>query len=208
MAARPRPQGRIVRSAPARGKRPPLSEEDNMRLENLRWRSGSTSRKSATRGLACPFLKAFPDTPQWNLNGTCTRHSWPTIPRLKYISPCLSNMKRKKRASTDTNREHLYRCHAQQSFSCPRCVASFEKQKDLDDHLRSQDPCKIANRKDGLQQTINKTQIERLKKRKGLYGQDDVQKWFEIWGILFPTHERPLSPCKCWISSLIIGIVS
>lgn len=43
------------------------------------------AKKTIARGLACPFLKAYPETPQWNLNGTCVRHSWPTIPRLKYM---------------------------------------------------------------------------------------------------------------------------
>lgn len=113
---------------------------------------------------------------------------------------------KKRKKPTDATREHLYRCHAQQSLSCPRCVAAFENQKDLDDHLRSLEPCKVANRKDGLQQTISPEQMDKLKKRKGLYGQSDVQKWFEIWHVLFPGHHPPESPCECWLLFLYMSI--
>lgn len=103
-----------------------------------------------------------------------------------------------KRILTNTNREHLYRCHAQQSLSCPRCVASFDKQESLDEHLLLEERCQVANRKDGIQQTISPAQVDKLRRRKGLYGQSDLQKWYEIWEILFPTHQRPTSPCKFW----------
>lgn len=194
MANRPQPDGRTPRHFHSRGKRSPLSEHDDARIENIRWRSGSTPRKTNARGLACPFLKAFPNTPQWNLNGTCARHSWPSIPRLKYIISVSLHLCKATRTNVD--REHLYRCHAQNSLSCPRCVASFEKPADLDDHLRSAEPCKVANRKDSVQQTINSMQIDRLRKRKGTYGQNDIQKWYEIWDILFPDRQRPSSPCE------------
>ncbi|KAK0631229.1 hypothetical protein B0T14DRAFT_501336 [Immersiella caudata] len=35
----------------------------------------------------------------------------------------------------------------------------------------------------------------RLKRRPQL-GSDDESRWFEVWAILFPTLERPVTPCK------------
>lgn len=153
-------------------------------------RSKSVDVSSSPR-FACHFFVATPQ--KVDLNAICARTSWPSISRLKYV--CRSTASRGN--LSDGYREHLYRRHAQQRPTCARCASTFEKEKDLQEHLRADDPCKIRDATDCSSQSISPAQMYRLRRRKGQYNETEVNKWFEIWHLLFPDRKRPSSPCKC-----------
>ncbi|KAJ4390824.1 hypothetical protein N0V93_004423 [Gnomoniopsis smithogilvyi] len=148
-------------------KRATFPPQDNKEYHEAS-RSRSKSVDSPNARFACHFLIANPH--KLEANAICARTTWPSIPRLK---------------------EHLYRRHGQQRPSCARCACTFEKEKDLDEHLRAEKPCKISDRPS---QSISPAQMHMLKRRKGQYNGSEFNKWFEIWDLLFPDRPRPNSP--------------
>ena len=94
---------------------------------------------------------------------------------------------------TENKREHLYRKH--QIYQCPRCKDTFKNQESLDVHLHSSEWCERVDSE--VQVEGITAQIERRlrSKKKAYREQSDVDRWKEIYRILFPGSEVP-SPCK------------
>lgn len=152
--------------------------------------SRSKSVDSPNARFACHFLIANPRKIQ--ANAICARTTWPSIPRLKCVSLPLDLQS----TLSDEDREHLIRRHGQQRPSCARCARTFEKQKDLEEHQRAERPCQILNPGDRPSQSISPAQMYSLRRRKGQYNESEVDKWFEIWDLLFPDKQRPRTPCE------------
>lgn len=97
------------------------------------------------------------------------------------------------------SREHLARSHKLPEFACPRCCERFAKEKDMNEHLREDEPCTkrqplrstIRNLADGY----DKDQADLLKKRKTGPCQN---KWISWYCILFDEDESsPNLPSPC-----------
>lgn len=100
-------------------------------------------------------------------------------------------------------REHLYRRHSEPKFSCPRCDAIFDRDGELQGHLRRDDLCDIITKHSSggpPSNTISAEQMNQLRKRKGQYRENEEEKWYEVFSILFPYHKRPDSPCRFTLS--------
>lgn len=67
---------------------------------------------------------------------------------------------------------------------------------ELDCHLRADKPCNISKSSDRPSQSINPAQMSTLRRRNGLQKGNEVERWFQIWEILFPDRPRPCSPCR------------
>lgn len=64
-------------------------------------------------------------------------------------------------------------------------------------HLREPEPCKISDA--GEADGYNKEQEKQLRVRKRPPNQTEVDRWFEMYRILFPRDNAMStpSPCKC-----------
>ncbi|KAI8634269.1 hypothetical protein F5Y19DRAFT_206759 [Xylariaceae sp. FL1651] len=117
---------------------------------------------------ACPFHK---HNPKAHRKSVCTR-AWPSIHRLK---------------------QHLYRVHLLPKHNCPRCTSSFENEKELQIHLRADEPCKKSDLipEEGIDQDTEKRLKERQKHKSGL---TETQRWNDIYLLLFPGTDRNALP--------------
>jgi hypothetical protein len=96
-------------------------------------------------------------------------------------------------------REHLYRRHELPKAKCHRCCEYFEKEEELEEHQRMDTPCTVRER--GPVDPIHgfdEQQLNELKSSKRSKS-PEVERWKEIYGILFripiDSPEMP-SPCK------------
>ncbi len=99
-----------------------------------------------------------------------------------------------------TIREHLKRVHS--PVQCERCHLVFPGTdralclSQLADHRKQSIPCDLGDpsKKEG----IDEAQWATLDKQNRKKSQEAhrVEKWFEIWGVLFPGIARPSSPCE------------
>ncbi|PSS00672.1 hypothetical protein BD289DRAFT_18806 [Coniella lustricola] len=146
----------------------------------------ATTAAAIPARFACPFLKANPR--QTEPTSICARSTWPNITRLK---------------------EHLSRRHAERKISCPRCDATFDGELEQQDHLRSEKLCDITTKHPSSDQpsnTISSQQMARLKKRsKGQHRENEEEKWYEVFSILFPQSKRPDSPCRSSTFTVVIS---
>ncbi|GAP83642.1 putative udp-glucoronosyl and udp-glucosyl transferase family protein [Rosellinia necatrix] len=119
--------------------------------------------------LACPFHK---HNPKAHRKDGCIKGAWKTIHRLK---------------------EHLYRVHLLPKHNCPRCNSCFENDKELQTHLRADDPCKKSNvaREEGIDQDTERKLRERKKYNSC---QTESQRWNDIYLLLFPGADRNAIP--------------
>jgi len=135
------------------------------------------------RRLACPFYKHSPQT--YKYQPQCVGPGWQTVSRVK---------------------EHIYRRHTQSSlsFSCPRCFAEFPAQSALQDHLRQTTVCLARASERNLEGMVNSSQIMMLKKR-GKKSATEVERWFDVYRILFPAVPpgKLPSPCNAVHQSLL-----
>lgn len=118
--------------------------------------------------LSCPFHKHNPTS---HRKEVCMR-TWKSIHRLK---------------------EHLYRVHLLPKHFCPRCTLCFDNDKELQAHLRVDEPCKKLNviREEGIDQDTERKLRERKKHKSG---QTEVQRWNDIYLLLFPDADRNAIP--------------
>ncbi|KAI1426262.1 hypothetical protein F5Y12DRAFT_783998 [Xylaria sp. FL1777] len=119
--------------------------------------------------LACPFHKHNPKAHKKEL---CTKGGWKSIHRLK---------------------EHLYRVHLLPKHNCPRCNCRFGDDKELQAHLRADDPCKKSHvaPEEGIDQDTERKLRERKRPNSG---QTETQRWNEIYLLLFPDADRNAIP--------------
>ncbi|KAI0472293.1 hypothetical protein F4859DRAFT_99646 [Xylaria cf. heliscus] len=119
--------------------------------------------------LACPFHKHNPKAHKKDL---CMKGGWKSIHRLK---------------------EHLYRVHLLPKHNCPRCNSCFENDKELQVHLRADEPCKKSNvaPEEGIDQDTERKLRERKRYNSG---QTETQRWNDIYLLLFPGADRNAIP--------------
>ncbi|KAI0435864.1 hypothetical protein F4803DRAFT_275905 [Xylaria telfairii] len=119
--------------------------------------------------LACPFHKHNPKAHKKEL---CMKGGWKSIHRLK---------------------EHLYRVHLLPKHNCPRCNSCFENDKELQVHLRADEPCKKSNvaPEEGIDQDTERKLRERKRHNSG---QTETQRWNDIYLLLFPGVDRNAIP--------------
>jgi len=82
---------------------------------------------------------------------------------------------------------------------CNRCYRLFtgsDTHGQLIEHYRAAEPCEIGD--SILVEGISEAQWAQLEKQNRKKNQElhKVDKWFEIWRVLFPDKEPPSTPCK------------
>jgi len=110
------------------------------------------------------------------------------------------------------HREHLKRVHS--PVQCERCHEIFPGTdralclSQLAEHRKMDVACELGDpsRKEG----IDEAQWAALDKQNRKKSQEAhrVEKWFEIWDVLFPGRPRPKSPCKLHRTSKVDGKIA
>jgi len=75
----------------------------------------------------------------------------------------------------------------------------------LQKHRQLPNPCQLKPA--ALKEGISEAQWANLEKKKSIKKQQAtsrVEKWMEIWDIIFPGIQKPDTPCKCFISIICI----
>jgi hypothetical protein len=192
-------------------------EDDPQERDPKKYKEGEHGLADGDPLLACPFWKKDPakynkhylsDTnTRMNKYGRCEGPGFTTMHRLKYVKPLFLL----RVCPTNPSREHLERKHTH--AQCERCGAVFDgsdeptRAKRLQDHLRLAVPCELSDTI--VQEGISTTQWATIRKqvdKKGKgnsrpIGKSTVEKWNEIWVVLFPDVLVPSNPCK--LTSLI-----
>ncbi|KAF2663811.1 hypothetical protein BT63DRAFT_112518 [Microthyrium microscopicum] len=131
--------------------------------------------------LACPYYKRNPEVHKtWK---SCSGPGFVSVHRLK---------------------EHLYRRHALR-MHCPRCWQLFKNDGEVDLHLRSKNICEIEETK--TLEGFDKAQEACLKSRKRT-NLSEVERWKDIYRILFPEDPSDSVPSPCKIFSDIPYLMS
>ena len=92
------------------------------------------------------------------------------------------------------SREHLYRKH-HFLLQCQRCKTAFKSQEEVDSHAESVIACQPRARE--LQDGFTIETFLVLRNKKKLFpGQDEEDKWREIYQLLFPDATVIPGPCK------------
>lgn len=189
--------------------------------------------------LACPFHKLNPakygiqhgatsSTVKSDYYRACAGPGFKTIQRLKYgpppfrqfplvlLSPVAfaGGFRMACNPNLLNRREHLKRKHT--VVQCERCYKIFrgnnrEASQQLTQHSRSDEICQIGDA--GLREGINNVQWALLDKQNRKKPQEShkLEKWFEIWEILFPNNDKPKTPCEsavCFFSPLDSPVTS
>jgi hypothetical protein len=79
---------------------------------------------------------------------------------------------------------------------CDRCYLLFGTIDELKAHRQRLESCQIGCSE--LKEGIDESQwqkIERVLRAKTDKGKSAVDKWYDIWEILFPKVQRPSNPC-------------
>lgn len=104
-------------------------------------------------------------------------------------------------------REHLKRVHT--PAQCDRCYYIAGSSAELVDHRRLPEPCQ--KKSESLKEGISNAQWDEIDKKthkkKGKGAFSDVEKWNEIWRVLFSDSVPMPHPCKirlqkCSVTSL------
>ncbi|KAI0390003.1 hypothetical protein F5Y17DRAFT_469241 [Xylariaceae sp. FL0594] len=141
--------------------------------DNGQDRGGSKRAKKESESggvkLACPFYK---HNPKAHTRKGCVTGAWESIHRLK---------------------EHLYRVHLLPKYKCPRCNLGCKSDKELEDHLRADEPCRKSSlvREEGIDPEMEKKLRERKKHNSG---ETSGQQWIKIYLILFPAANLDAIP--------------
>jgi hypothetical protein len=96
-------------------------------------------------------------------------------------------------------REHLKRKHY--PVQCERCYRLFDggsdravKVRELENHRKLPQGCELGDA--SLKEGISEAQWASLDRKKKNQGSSNIEKWNEIWAILFPDKPCPETPCK------------
>ncbi|KAK4235546.1 POZ-AT hook-and zinc finger-containing protein 1 [Achaetomium macrosporum] len=137
--------------------------------------------------LACPFHKQNPI--RYGVNGMLSPGKKP-----KYRACAGPGFK-----SIQRLKEHLKRVHS--PVQCERCKMTFNVGKDraqalteLAEHRKREEPCELRDA--SLKEGVDEAQWAKLEKQNRRRNQEvhRVEKWFEMWDILFPGSARPDNP--------------
>lgn len=86
------------------------------------------------------------------------------------------------------SREHLYWRHMSPPNLCARCMATFDSDQELREHLRASIPCELNPDRHVESITPEKEKAIKSKKRDSKTGtKNDEQTWNEIYKLLFPS---------------------
>jgi hypothetical protein len=195
------------------GRRERDEEEDDQQERDPK--KPKENEHGATDGdvlLACPFWKKDPNkynkhylsdtNTRMNKYGRCEGPGFATMQRLKYVKSLFLLREH----HINPSREHLDRKHTH--AQCERCGAIFDgsdettRARRLQDHLRLPVPCELKDPivKEGISTSQWATLRKQAdKKRKGdsrPIGKTMVEKWNEVWVVLFPDVKLPSNPCK------------
>jgi uncharacterized C2H2 Zn-finger protein len=77
---------------------------------------------------------------------------------------------------------------------CPRCWQIFQNEADVDSHLQRKQVCEIGEAKSI--ERLDKTMEVRLRSRKRTT-LSEVEKWKEVYRILFPDDSDDMMPSPC-----------
>jgi hypothetical protein len=162
------------------------NNEDGHSKKRRKLKPGGDAEMMAVCRFACPFFKHDPQL--YSRRRSCPGPGWPTVHRMKYMG-----MTPLSPTPTNSDREHLYRAHAQ-PIQCPRCYKVVETDADLFDHLRGE-PCEVSAPQ--AIEGISREQLKVLRKRAAPCRLEE-EKWRDVYRLLYPTvleTEIP-SPCK------------
>ncbi|KAL8420494.1 hypothetical protein RB594_003328 [Gaeumannomyces avenae] len=145
--------------------------------------------------LACPFHKLNPA--KYGIQHGATSSNVKSDYYRACAGPGFKTIQRLK--------EHLKRKHT--VVQCERCYKIFrgnnrEASQQLTQHSRSSESCQIGDA--ALREGINNVQWALLDKQNRKKPQEThkLEKWFEIWEILFPNNDKPKTP---WYDGLSIA---
>ncbi|KAK7906584.1 hypothetical protein PG985_016321 [Apiospora marii] len=112
---------------------------------------------------ACPFFKRHP-----NKHRDCS----------KYVLKRIQDVK-----------QHLNRSHRTPDYYCARCYDTFHSAKERDEHTRKSN---CHRRENHQYEGITEDQKDQLAHPSGR-NKTPMERWFNIWDILFPGVPRPKS---------------
>ncbi|EPE08398.1 hypothetical protein F503_01181 [Ophiostoma piceae UAMH 11346] len=129
------------------------------------------STETVVHEFACPFYKR--SRGRYCHQRSCRTSGWPSVHRVK---------------------EHLYRHHMH--YVCDRCSKTFKIQENLREHLRQEVACMVSPRSVAEDAGFDAEIEKRLRSRKKIEGQNEVDKWNHMFRILFPSFntKQPPSP--------------
>lgn len=116
---------------------------------------------------------------------------------------------------TKQNREHLKRVHIH--VQCQRCGTIFDgsdyatRAKKLEEHQRLEVSCQLKPEivKEGISDTqwadLSKQSNKKSKRTSCPLPKNTVEKWNEIWSVLFPDIKGPSNPCKLILCSKVLS---
>ena len=122
------------------------------------------------------------------LGGTATEVSGPCAYSYHFWYSVLSIL---------TIREHFQDVH--RLFQCVRCYSIFTDAAQLQSHCRWEQCQRMPESfKEGIDESDWPKVEAALRVRRGkCKGRSDVERWFDVWDILFPGSLRPDHPCEC-----------
>lgn len=141
------------------------------------------------------------------LSRACLGPGWTELHRIKCVRPF--SWYRFALADRKYPREHIKRCHTPEYLKdrspCLRCHEGFKTNELLAQHLREEQQC-LNKSPEIIVGWVTLEQAENLRSTKRKLGMSDEEKWFEMYQILFPSHDlstMTLTPCKSRRCSLV-----
>jgi len=145
---------------------------------------------SVIKKFACPFYKHDPR--KFSTERLCIGPGWEQVHRVKneylHDSPQCKHSR-----SLRCRREHVFRRHKLPNHYCDHCFETFPHQPALLHHVRQPSSCVVGN--ETPPSGISTAQAEKLRKR-GKKSLSEVERWNEMYRIIFPDSPLPTSPCK------------
>jgi len=171
------------------GERDDYDDDENGQNEEpkeKRRRLASTDKK-----FACPFFKHNPT--KYGNERLCLGPGWEQVHRVKFV--IYFPRRPDGILLTERNREHVMRRHTLPEYQCGRCFEQFRDNGKLLQHVRQSSPCVLQEEK--RPEGIDRTQLDRLRKR-GKKSASEVERWHEMYRIIFPEEHKSPSPCKAF----------
>jgi hypothetical protein len=94
---------------------------------------------------------------------------------------------------TVMDREHIQRKHSLPEYQCRRCRVDLETSDALEAHSQQLQACTPCI---GAQDGLSQDQIKKMRSKKGAgKNKSDVDRWNDMYSIVFPFDEKTPSPC-------------
>ncbi|CAK7215182.1 hypothetical protein SBRCBS47491_002396 [Sporothrix bragantina] len=145
-------------------KRSASDTEDNNSDEE-----GPEKKQRVVHEFACPFYKR--NRTKYCHQRSCRTSGWPSVHRVK---------------------EHLYRHHMH--YVCERCSTTFKAPENLKEHLRQPVACCVSAFKVPEDAGFDLETEKRLRSRKKIDGQTEIDKWTHMFQLLFPDASAQYTP--------------